>query len=216
MTLPQPGPPAPPRDHFSEIADALRDTGWVLIPDFLDSPQWLSLLARARTIGDYGRAGIGRDQQFHTNGFVRKDRIFWLRGEDPADREWLSLMETLRLTLNRELFMGLFEFESHYARYDPGSFYKRHLDAFEGQGNRMVSVVLYLNPDWQPPDGGEFVIYPHRQPEGVRFLPRAGSLAVFLSEEFPHEVLAARRTRYSIAGWFRINGSSGGRADPPR
>ncbi|WP_335340025.1 2OG-Fe(II) oxygenase [Sedimenticola selenatireducens] len=47
-------------------------------------------------------------------------------------------------------------------------------------------------------------------------LAQAGELAVFLSEEFPHEVLAADRDRYSVAGWFRVNGSINQQIDPPR
>ncbi|HDX9011350.1 TPA: 2OG-Fe(II) oxygenase, partial [Aeromonas dhakensis] len=46
--------------------------------------------------------------------------------------------------------------------------------------------------------------------------PRGGRLVLFLSEEFPHEVLPANQERYSIAGWFRVNGSGNGRLDPPR
>jgi len=40
-------------------------------------------------------------------------------------------------------------------------------------------------------------------------------LVVFLSEEFPHEVLKAKRSRFSVAGWFRVNTSNAERADPP-
>ncbi|MEF1189887.1 2OG-Fe(II) oxygenase, partial [Vibrio parahaemolyticus] len=36
--------------------------------------------------------------------------------------------------------------------------------------------------------------------------PRGGRLLVFLSEQFPHEVLPTNAQRFSIAGWFRING----------
>jgi SM-20-related protein len=46
--------------------------------------------------------------------------------------------------------------------------------------------------------------------------PLHGTVVVFLSEEFPHEVLPASRDRYSIAGWFRVNGSTAERVDPPR
>ena len=45
--------------------------------------------------------------------------------------------------------------------------------------------------------------------------PSFGSVAIFLSEEFPHEVLPATRDRYSIAGWFRVNTSTADRIDPP-
>jgi SM-20-related protein len=46
-------------------------------------------------------------------------------------------------------------------------------------------------------------------------LPTYGTLVVFLSDEFPHEVLKAHRDRYSIAGWFRVNTTLGGTIDPP-
>ncbi len=36
--------------------------------------------------------------------------------------------------------------------------------------------------------------------------PKSGRLFVFLSEKFPHKVLPTNTERYSIAGWFRING----------
>ena len=36
-------------------------------------------------------------------------------------------------------------------------------------------------------------------------LPEYGHAALFLSEEVPHEVTVARRTRYSIACWFRCH-----------
>jgi SM-20-related protein len=45
--------------------------------------------------------------------------------------------------------------------------------------------------------------------------PDAGTLVIFLSDEFPHEVMTVFKDRYSIAGWFRINNSSAYKADPP-
>ena len=41
--------------------------------------------------------------------------------------------------------------------------------------------------------------------EIVRVLPEFATLVVFLSEDFPHEVLPATRDRYSVTGWFRLN-----------
>ena len=99
--------------------------------------------------------------------------------------------------------LGLTRFESHFAHYSPGSFYRRHLDAFKGDSNRTLSVVFYLNPEWQPHHGGELVLYDNAGLELGRFPPTQGALAVYLSEEFPHEVLRTESDRYSIAGWFR-------------
>ncbi|WP_255856521.1 2OG-Fe(II) oxygenase [Marinobacterium rhizophilum] len=49
-----------------------------------------------------------------------------------------------------------------------------------------------------------------------RVEPCYGTLVVFLSDRFPHEVLPARRQRLSLAGWYRVNNSLGGIVDPPR
>ena len=97
-------------------------------------------------------------------------------------------------------------FEAHYAVYEPDGFYKRHLDSFRGARNRVLSSVLYLNRDWHASDGGQLRIYAPDS-EGVveTVQPEFGTLAVFLSEDIPHEVVPARRERFSIAGWHRCN-----------
>ena len=38
-------------------------------------------------------------------------------------------------------------------------------------------------------------------------LPQAGTLALFLSADMPHEVLPATRERLSLTGWFRRRGN---------
>ena len=56
---------------------------------------------------------------------------------------------------------------------------------------------------------GELVIYDDAGEQPLQtVLPLAGTLAVFLSEEVPHEVRAARRDRYSIAGWYRVRATA--------
>ena len=61
-------------------------------------------------------------------------------------------METLRMEINRKLYLGLTSLESHYARFDKGGFYQKHLDAFSGANNRKVSLVLFLNEFWKVAD----------------------------------------------------------------
>ncbi|NVJ50137.1 MAG: 2OG-Fe(II) oxygenase [Gammaproteobacteria bacterium] len=161
-------------------------------------------------------AGIGREQQNMHNRFVRNDTICWIDGVSEAGADWLGFAERLRQFLNQQLFLGLFSFETHFAHYSPGDFYRKHRDAFKGEANRVLSVVLYLNPGWQSSDGGELVIYNDDNKELQKVLPSFATLVVFLSEEFPHEVLAAQRDRYSVTGWFRLNASSADKIDPPR
>jgi SM-20-related protein len=101
------------------------------------------------------------------------------------------------------LTLGLAEFEAHYARYEEGGFYKKHVDALKGGRNRIVSTATYLTPGWKEPDAGHLVLYDAQDRELKRILPVAGTLALFMSEDIPHEVLPPRRQRSSIAGWYR-------------
>ena len=74
-----------------------------------------------------------------------------------------------------------------------GAFYKKHLDAFKGTNSRILSTVLYLNPGWLAGDGGELVLYHPVSDEVLEVVtPDFGKMVIFLSEEFPHEVLPAQ------------------------
>lgn len=165
----------------------------------------------------FKQAGVGRAQQHRANSSIRSDEISWIEHNSGAQGQWLDFAAHLQQHLNRSLMLGLFSFESHFAHYASGAFYKTHVDAFKGQANRVLSVVLYLNEDWNDANGGEMVLYSDVLPTQIlrRIKPEAGTFAVFLSEEFPHEVLPANRDRYSIAGWYRVNTSCTGRIDPP-
>jgi SM-20-related protein len=104
------------------------------------------------------------------------------------------------------LYLGLEDFESHFALYPPGAFYLKHLDRFRDDDRRMVSAVVYLNEGWLPEHGGQLRMY---LDEGGEYdvVPVGGCLVVFLSGEVPHEVLPAMRERLSLTGWFRRRGN---------
>lgn len=205
-------------DVAARIAHGLVTEGFVTVPDALPPAITEGLFQYVRELNadSLRRAGIGRLTDHQLNRFVRGDRIQWLEPGHPAGTPYLAWMEELRNALNRRLFLGLFDYESHFAHYPPGAFYKRHTDAFAGQANRRLTTVLYLNPGWTTDDGGELYIYHGDQTRPFhRALPIYGTLVVFLSEEFPHEVRPARRDRYSVTGWFRVNGTQGRTLDPP-
>lgn len=157
--------------------------------------------------GAFRRAGVGRGGELRLRPEIRTDQVLWL---DPADctvvqKRYLHALEQLRLAINRDLLLGLFEFEGHLAVYPPGSYYRRHLDQFKGVGSRTVSCILYLNREWQAEDGGQLRIYTHPDDPAYceEILPVGGRLVTFLSARFLHEVLPARRERWSITGWFK-------------
>ncbi|MEQ9106630.1 MAG: 2OG-Fe(II) oxygenase [Limnobacter sp.] len=204
---------------FDAIATDLREHGYSIQNKALPE-EWIDgLLRDMRMLGadQLKLAGVGRAQQHVANANIRRDAISWIESTEGEQGQWLAFSAQLQQHLNRSLMLGLFSFESHFAHYAPGAFYKTHVDAFKGQANRVLSVVLYLNPVWGFGDGGEMVLYSDTDPGTVlrTVSPHAGTLVVFLSEDFPHEVLPALRDRYSIAGWYRVNTSNTGRVDPP-
>jgi SM-20-related protein len=189
------------------IASQLR-TGGLAVVEKNSLPAAL-LVSLAEGCNDHAAprfapAGIGRGEDRRRDAVVRGDVISWLDQTRDADQSYLSLMEGLRVSLNERLFLGLYDYECHYAVYDTGAHYQKHLDVLSGRKNRLLSTVVYLDSEWTLADGGELVLYRASDPIAIaRILPQPGLMVLFLSDEFPHEVLAATRPRHSIAGWFR-------------
>ena len=203
---------------FERIADDIQNKGYSINHDAMPSGLGDSLLHRIDNMGDdkFVHARIGREQLLMKNTIVRKNEICWITGESEAGRDWLQWTSEMQVFLNRRLLLGLFSFESHFSHYAEGDFYKRHVDAHIGDANRVLSIVVFLNPDWLPEYAGEFVIYKDKSDQdGIKVTPAFGTVVVFLSEDFPHEVLVTNRDRYAIAGWFRLNSSILGKVDPP-
>ena len=191
------------------IADALVDKGYIFLPELIPHPISQVLLEKiqATEIHELKAASIGRGAEQQLNPDIRRDRIQWLEDKNEPDALYLDLMTQLKDGLNRRLFMGLFDYESHYAVYQPGAFYKKHVDALKGSQNRILTTVFFLNPDWKPADCGELIIYDEADNEIERIAPKMGHFVIFLSERFPHEVSKTLAQRNSIAGWFRVSNS---------
>ena len=206
-------------DDFTLIINALRRDGYIILngPFSCIQLQELFIDVKATDSSRFHRAGIGREQHHQLNHFVRRDRIHWLEEDHQPAQFYLNWIEQLRLRINQELYLGLFDFECHYAHYPKGAFYKKHVDAFKGGSNRRLTIILYLNPDWQTHDGGELLLYAEDSQTVLEtVLPVIGTMVLFISDEFPHEVLPAMRSRYSLTGWFRVNNSDSINLDPPK
>ena len=199
-------------DHplLLRIVDDLASHGWSQQNIFLPETLTRALAAECRkreTEGDLAPAAVGRGATQEVREGIRGDHIQWIEpGESEACDQYLGVMDSLREAMNRSLFLGLEDFECHFAFYPPGAFYRQHLDRFRDDDRRMVSAVLYLNEGWQSHDGGQLRMF---LADGVEHdvEPVAGCLVVFLSGEVPHEVLPAGRERLSLTGWFRRRGN---------
>lgn len=191
------------------IADALVDKGYVFLTDLVPAHISQVLLEKIQStqVHELKAASIGRGVEQQLNPDIRRDRIQWLEEHNEPDGQYLELMTQLKNGLNRRLFMGLFDYESHYAVYHPGAFYKKHVDALKGSQNRILTTVFFLNPHWKEADCGELIIYDEQDNELERIAPKMGHFVIFLSERFPHEVRQTLAQRNSIAGWFRVSNS---------
>lgn len=165
---------------------------------------------RAWQAGEFSPARVGHSLQPQRVTSIRGDTIRWLDSEpqNEAQTEFLNWTEALRNELNAQFYLGLQRTEFHYAHYQPGSGYARHLDQHRGQPHRRITLILYLTPDRHPEDGGELCLYRPDAPneELLRIAPERGRLVLFRSELLPHAVLPARRSRWSMTGWFRNDG----------
>ncbi len=193
-----------PDDEFGTVAASLASDGWCVVDPFLPRALTLALAGECAAMhaADLLRpARVGSDRDV---SHLRGDRTHWFATETMSapQQAFAERIDVLRVELSRRLMLGLVDSESHYAVYRPGTGYARHRDRLRDTDARVLSAVFYLNADWLPEHGGALRLYldDHRARD---ILPIAGTLVLFLSETFEHEVLPATRDRMSIACWMR-------------
>jgi SM-20-related protein len=191
----------------TRTVEALRLDGISVRDEFLSEAQIRGLLdcaQRRRERGEFRAAQVGGVHRARRREEIRGDFTCWMTPPLlPAEQILWQDLEQLRLQLNRDAMLCLFELELHYACYPPGAGYARHVDQPQGRTQRQVSLVLYLNEGWTPEAGGELRIFEagggHRD-----VAPLAGRMVCFLTPGREHAVLPTQRERLSISGWFRV------------
>jgi Rps23 Pro-64 3,4-dihydroxylase Tpa1-like proline 4-hydroxylase len=208
-----------PRIQSANLA-TLDEQGSVVIPDFLPPSLQAALIqdvATLRSKGEFKVAKIGQDSTNALNQEIRVAESCFLgptklqNVPNPARDELYQVLDQVRSDLPGPLDSSLTELL--YAYYPTGGFYRRHRDAIPGSASvlRSYSLLLYLNKDWTPKDGGELLL--HRDsggdalPEGeepnfVQVAPKGGTLVLFKSELVPHEVLNTKTERLAVVGWY--------------
>jgi SM-20-related protein len=190
---------------MSDWLDDFEKQGWAELREFITPEAALGIrteIEEIQKLEGFRQASIGKHEQKAIDTSQRGDFISWI---DPQNalantRAYLDKVETLKDELNRYFYLGIRDYECHYAHYPPGSFYKKHVDRHKNGSPRRVSTVLYLNPEWKPADGGELVVYQSTDSSHL-VEPRLATLAIFLSE-MEHEVLVTHSDRMSITGWL--------------
>jgi SM-20-related protein len=189
--------------EFDIATSMLAVNGWCVVPDFLSQTQTQALSIECTAMHDAQLLTPARVGANRAATLLRGDSTRWFQPDALSTRQqvFADRIEALRMALNRDLFLGLVDSESHYAVYRPGTGYARHLDRLRDSDRRVISAVFYLNEAWQDAEGGALRLYLAGQSYHDVF-PRAGTLLLFLSAQFEHEVLPATRDRMSIACWM--------------
>ncbi|MGE0631745.1 MAG: 2OG-Fe(II) oxygenase [Pseudobdellovibrionaceae bacterium] len=195
--------------NWEHIAAQIADKGYFVTDSFFESHGELKseLLHLDSIPGICKPAGIGTKGELQTS--IRSDRIAWWQSPPTSIQErYLERIQILTHELNSRLFLGIFDSEFHYAIYEAGGHYAKHLDRFQSSpqgGDRVLSLVYYLNEDWTLEDEGQLVLYQKDDSGNIEtsISPSAGRLVGFLSDLLYHEVISPRRTRLSVTGWLR-------------
>lgn len=150
-------------------------------------------------------AGIGNKKSLIKEKLIRNDLIYWLdrKHNNIHENSFFDLMDEFVKYLNLTCYTGITGYEFHYALYENGSFYKRHLDQFQSNKSRAFSMIMYLNEYWQTSDGGELCVYIANRSQIIA--PTNGKCVFFKSSELEHEVLLNHKPRMSITGWLKTD-----------
>ena len=187
--------------------DQLAENDYVIIDDYISEELFgtVSTYFSKRLIeNDLAKAGIGALGDYTVDTQIRGDYVYWLdESKDNELQPFFDQMDELVKKVKRFCFLSISDVECHLAYYPKGSFYKRHLDQFKERNNRILSFVLYLNPDWKPKDEGELIIY--KDEHTVKVSPLKSRLILFKSAGLEHEVALTHNERLSLTGWMLNN-----------
>lgn len=196
---------------YEKIIAGLLEDQYCIVEDFFDAGEVALMretLLRKYEEDAFKKAAIGNIFNETIKKSVRGDSIFWINEADAgkAERVFFEKINSLVSYLNKTCFLGILQKEFHYALYPEGTFYKRHLDTFQNDDRRKLSLVCYLNDeDWKQENGGELVIY--KDENGVEvpqaIYPFPGRVVIFESQLLEHEVKPVKINRLSITGWLK-------------
>lgn len=201
---------------YEKVISDLLEKQYSVVENFFPLEEVLELRQSLLTKYEddqFKKSAIGNWTNEQVMKAVRGDFIFWLDEANcnTAETRFFSRLNDFIDYINRTCFMGITEQEFHYALYPEGTFYKRHLDTFQNDSRRKLSIVCYLNEeDWLPEYGGELAIYlPDNGSERTENIyPMQGRMVIFESSVLEHEVKPVKQERLSITGWLKTRGEA--------
>lgn len=192
---------------YEKVIDDLLQQQYSIVDNFFSTEEVEALrdsLLLKYDEDEFKKSAIGNQFTEQIVKTIRGDFISWLdeRELNASEEQFFYKIDDFTNYLNRTCFLGIQDREFHYALYPIGTFYKRHLDTFQNDDSRKLSMVCYLNDeDWLPEFGGELAIY--KEDETINIYPVKGRMVVFESQILEHEVKPVQKERLSITGWLK-------------
>ena len=211
----------------------LEERGFVVVRGYLPEAFATAVRADSRALEFAARgAGVGTKDARRKDGAVRRCRLLALRpppalieGDMGARLALTRLMDQLCIELNTHThskkaatddslpWLDARATELYYSYYSAGGHYVRHRDVpqdsvsdggWSGDSRRVVSVLLYLDEEWEREWGGALRIFEDSREAGhLDVRPESGTLVLMRSDRIEHEVMKTLRPRHGIVGWLR-------------
>lgn len=196
-------------EKYEQIIENIVSNQYAVIDDFFTSEEVEVLkngLIELQQKSAFKKSAIGNNQDEKVIDAIRGDYIFWLDEDNSvrANQLFFEKIKDFAQYINQTCYLGIQKYEFHYAIYPIGTYYKKHLDVFQNDKRRRLSMVCYLNDEnWLPEYGGALAIY--KNDEIIRVFPEKGRMVIFDSQILEHEVEPVVKERYSITGWLKTS-----------
>jgi SM-20-related protein len=197
--------------QYEHIIENILAQQYCIVENFFTDEE-VSLLRQSLIVkyeeDAFKKAAIGNRVNEIIVKSIRGDVILWIdeHNANSSERVFFKKINSLIDYLNKTCFLGILQKEFHYALYPEGTYYKRHIDTFQNDDRRKLSIVCYLNEDgWLPENGGELVLYLNKNGEETEkvIYPFPGRMVIFESQIIEHEVKPVNKERMSITGWLK-------------
>lgn len=128
---------------YEKIIFDIANHHYSIIEDFFTPREVLLLrqsLLEKHEEDKFKKAAIGNRTNEVIIKSVRGDVILWIdeAKANQAEALFFDKINDLIRYLNRTCFLGISQKEFHYALYPTGTYYKRHIDAFQNDDRRKL------------------------------------------------------------------------------
>ena len=155
-------------------------------------------------------AKIGKNETERLDIESRGDKIAWItQYYQESQQKFFQQLKAYQIQLEKQLNIPCSKVSVQLACYEgSGKRYVRHSDVKQVYGEaieedvRILTLVYYLNPEWEKEHGGCLRIYSNHSNDSFDIEPLANRLVVFPSF-LEHEVLPSfAKTRWALTIWL--------------